>query len=210
MNKKFLFALILSLLILSSCGPEPEDLLWTTPTRLGGVSIIDIPIYEPITHWEVRNVENCLTISEGLNEDCSVPPDGDCHIFRETQQRWCEVFITRREIVRTVSLQRPYNDQSPIELELQENEISSNDSFSSGCVAFELDVTISAEPTEPIQFNIQFDDQDIFERAMTERVRVGLDHEFKPVMYAFVDATGIIDGDTVRRIANCGNQFTGT
>jgi hypothetical protein len=210
MNKKSLFAFILSLLILSSCGPDPEELLWTTPTRLGGVSIIDIPIFEPIIRWEVRNVENCLTIREGLDEDCSVPPDGECHIFRETQERWCEVVITRREIIRTVSLQRPYNDQSPIDLEMQENELRGNDSFSAGCVAFELDVTISAEPSEPIPFNIQLDDQAMFERAMTERVRVGLDHEFNPVMYAFVDATGIIDSETASRIADCGNQFNGT
>jgi hypothetical protein len=207
MNKKSLFALILSLLILASCGPQLEDLLWTTPTRLGGASIIDVPIYEPISHWEVRNVENCLTMSESLDEDCSLPADGDCHIFRETQERWCEVFITRREIIRTVSLQRPYNDQSPLDIELQENEIRGDGSFLSGCVLFELDVTISEEPTVPIQFNIRFADQELFERAMSERIRVGLNHEFKPMMYAFVDATGIIDGETAERISDCGNEF---
>jgi hypothetical protein len=174
------------------------------------MSIIDIPIYEPISHWEVRNVENCLTFTEELEEECSLPLNEDCHTYRETQERWCEVVVSRRESIRSVSLLRPYNDQSPIDIELQENEIKGNESFSLGCVSFELDVTISAEPTEPIQFNIQFDNQELFERAMSERIRVGLNNDFEPIMYAFEDATGIIDGETVRRIDNCSGQFSGT
>lgn len=207
MNKKILFALILSLFVLANCGPKPEELHWSVPSRLGGVAIIDVPIYVPISHWEVRNAENCQPFDDGLNEFCQPPLEEDCYIFAKAQEKWCQVFITQNETVRTESIQRAYNDQSPINIELNEDELKGGEDFASGCIFFELQVTISAEPVEPIQFRIQFDDQERFERAMSQRIAVGLNSEFKPMMYAFTDTTGIVDRDTISSISNCNSQF---
>ena len=207
MDKKSLFAFMLSLILLTSCRPNPEDLRWSIPTRLGGTVILDIPVYVPISHWEVRNAENCQPFDDGQNEFCQPPLEEDCYIFAKAQEKWCQVFITQNETVRTESVQRLYNDQSPINIELHEDELMGDENFSSGCIFFELQVTLSTEPVEPIQFTIQFNDQQNFEKAMSQRIAVGLNSDFKPIMYAFTDSTGLADRDTVTSISNCGSQF---
>jgi hypothetical protein len=207
MNKKSFIALVLSLLILSSCGPQAEDLHWSVPSRLGGLEIVDVPVFLPVSRWEVRNIENCQPFNDNANEFCQLPPEEDCYVFAKAEEKWCQVYITHNETVRTESVQREYNDQSPINIELNENELRGDANFSSGCIAFELEVTISAEPIEPIQFMIQFDDEQEFERAMSQRLAVGLNSEFKPRMYAFSDTTGNVDRETITNISDCGREF---
>jgi hypothetical protein len=54
---------------------------------------------------------------------------------------------------------------------------------------------------------IQFDDEQEFERAMSQRLAVGLNSEFKPRMYAFSDTTGNVDRETITNISDCGREF---